>query len=388
MAQAPAPQLITINLPSSSPGTQRHLKVMSYGNPDARPKVYIQGGIHADEIPPLLVLHHLKAFLHRATVLGQIVLVPFANPIGLGQTIADGAFGRFEQSTMVNFNRKYPDILEEVALKVGPLLTMSAEQNVAAIRSAMLDALNQRKPAEEVDFMKNELLKLAIDADIVIDMHCDEEAILHAYVGTPLWDSADTYGAKALCAQLQSRVQLTAEVSGGQPFDEAAGCVWWGLQKKFPQFPIPPACMSCTLEMRGESEIKDEIAFADARNLVSFLRRRGIVAGDPGPLPPLLEDATPLAGVDMIKATAHGVCVFCVDVGTKVVKGQKLADIVNVDTFDVLATTRTPVISTTDGVFFARKRHKFVRPGQVVAKVAGPTPLAHRVEGATDLLTM
>ena len=46
-------------LMSSAPGGSRHLLLHSYGLPEARPKAYIQAALHADEIPGLLVQHHL-----------------------------------------------------------------------------------------------------------------------------------------------------------------------------------------------------------------------------------------------------------------------------------------------------------------------------------------
>ncbi len=42
-----------------SPGTGRAITVYPYGAKGARPKAYLQAGIHADEIPGMLVLHHL-----------------------------------------------------------------------------------------------------------------------------------------------------------------------------------------------------------------------------------------------------------------------------------------------------------------------------------------
>ena len=48
-------------LPPMSLGTERHLTVHAYGDPDARPKAYLQAGLHADELPGSLVLHHLMS---------------------------------------------------------------------------------------------------------------------------------------------------------------------------------------------------------------------------------------------------------------------------------------------------------------------------------------
>jgi len=48
-----------IPLPSPSLGTSRAVTVHRYGQPGARPKAYVQAGLHADELPGMLAAHHL-----------------------------------------------------------------------------------------------------------------------------------------------------------------------------------------------------------------------------------------------------------------------------------------------------------------------------------------
>ncbi|MFX8335598.1 hypothetical protein ABTL52_20315, partial [Acinetobacter baumannii] len=80
-------------------------------------------------------------------------------------------------------------------------------------------------------------------------------------------------------------VTLLAEISGGNPFDEAVSGPWWALAKRFPDHPIPPACFAATVELRGAKLVEDALAASDAAGLHRFLQRRGVIAGDPGPLP-------------------------------------------------------------------------------------------------------
>ena len=47
---------------------------------------------------------------------------------------------------------------------------------------------------------------------------------------------------------------------------------------------------------------------------------------------------------------------------------------------------RTPIVSRTAGLLFARRAHRLARPGMVVAKIAGEAPLPHRAGG--NLLTL
>jgi predicted deacylase len=81
-----------------SPGTSRELTVHRFGQPGARPKIYLQAALHADETPGLLVLHHLYVLLEeaerRGAITGEVILVPYANPIGLSQFTNGENMGR------------------------------------------------------------------------------------------------------------------------------------------------------------------------------------------------------------------------------------------------------------------------------------------------------
>ena len=104
---------------SPAPGTQRELVSLHYGELGNGPKAYIQASLHADELPGMLVAHHLRAKLDAleaaGRLKGEIVLVPMANPIGLSQFLLHNQQGRFETTTGENFNRHYPDQIATAA---------------------------------------------------------------------------------------------------------------------------------------------------------------------------------------------------------------------------------------------------------------------------------
>ena len=107
-------------------------------------------------------------------------------------------------------------------------------RNVALIRKRISEVLFDIKPDDEGSFLKHRLLSLAYDADIVLDLHCDLQASVHIYTGTPLWpDAAD------LSAEMGADVTLLAKESGDNPFDEACSRIWWDLAEKHSTFPIP-----------------------------------------------------------------------------------------------------------------------------------------------------
>ena len=97
------------SLGAGTPGTRREVMLHRFGEPGARPKAYFQAAIHADEIPALLAAHHLVRRLMAAEVegaiRGEVVVAPFANPIGLDQQVNATHLGRHELGGGGNFNR-------------------------------------------------------------------------------------------------------------------------------------------------------------------------------------------------------------------------------------------------------------------------------------------
>jgi len=366
-----------IALPIMSSGTQRTLTVFRYGSEGARPKAYVQTTLHADETPGMLVMHHLMALLNDAdkknTIKGEVILLPVANPIGLSQHIFDSLQGRFEFSSRQNFNRDYPDIVDQIAIGLQGKLCNDAATNTTLVRTAMRDVLNKFQAENELGFLRRTLLSLAVDSDVCLDLHCDWEAVLHVYTTPVLWPDASD-----LCAQLGSEATLLAEVSGGHPFDEAVGGVWPALATRFPEYPIPAACLSATVELRGETDVSDELAKQDAKNLFRFLQRRKIIAGDPGPLPDSICEPTPLTGVDTVKAPASGVVVYQKRPGDYVEQGETVATIVN-PLEPGIKDARTDMKSRTEGIMYARRNDRFTRPGQTLCRIAGNTPLPDRI---------
>ncbi len=101
-------------LPGQSLGRQTTVSSLHFGVAGARPKAYVQASLHAEELPGMLAAHHLRGLLEAAVqqgrLIGEVVLVPVANPIGLAQRVDHKAMGRFELDSSANFNRHYPNL--------------------------------------------------------------------------------------------------------------------------------------------------------------------------------------------------------------------------------------------------------------------------------------
>ncbi|MHA6323714.1 succinylglutamate desuccinylase/aspartoacylase family protein [Roseivivax sp. CAU 1753] len=347
------------------------LTVLRFGTSGARPKVVLQAGLHADELPGMLVLRDLAARLaeaeRRGEIIGEVVVVPVANPLGLAQQRFGILQGRFDEASGENFNRKYPDLAALIQDKLVGQLGTDPEANVATIRAAMHAALDRMHPVTAIDGLRKALLGLACDADIVLDLHADNEALVHLYTLPVFWPAAED-----LAAELDARAVLLASVSGENPFDEACSTPWLALSDAFPESPVPPACIAATVELRSNNAVETGLMESDAAALMRVLQRRGAVAGEPGALPRLLCDATPLEAMQQVRAGAEGIITYHARLGDTMRAGDLIATISDPLGGDV------EILAETDGALFARHEQRYVWPGKVIAKIAGQTPLPGR----------
>jgi len=348
------------------PGSPHHLTVLRFGAARTGRKAYLQAGLHADEFPGMLVLRILAGYLAEAEarggVPGEILLVPQANPIGLAQTETSFLCGRLESGSGENFNRDYADLSDLGTLSLGP----DATANIATIRAAMSARLAAMRPEGALAHLRHRLLTLAHDADLVLDLHADNEAEPHMYVGPALWPEAED-----IAAAIDARAVLLSEVSGGHPFDEACSSPWWALAAQNPVLPIPPACLAATLELGSNDDVDPERATDQATALLRMLQARGFVDGSGGH-PRLSCRATALTAMAQLRSPVTGLVVYRRRLGDMVREGDLVATVI-----DPLG-DETELLAETDGRLFARHSQPYAWPGRVIGKIAGEVPLDSR----------
>lgn len=377
-------------LTGSSPGTRRFWSSLHYGAGRSGRKVFIQCALHADEIPGLIVGVHLRGLLAaleaQGAIEGEIVLVPMANPVGLSQGVLGSAVGRFELSSGQNFNRGYryltPGLMEALQGRLGA----DAQANTRLIRAEALRLLEQWQPASEIESLQRGLQRLAIDADVVLDLHSDSEALIHLYAPTPHEGLA-----RALAECLGATPVLLAMESGDDPFDESVSRHWWELQAAWEgRAPVELACFSTTIELRGERNVDHATAAADAQGLLRFLVitgdlpaasvqaavGRGLGAGGEAAaaMPSGLDKAagaqalrvTALEAVDPVITPVGGILVMARRLGDSIETGAVIAEVIDPSTG-----RSTPLKAATTGLLFAHTDRRWVQAGQRVAKVAG-----------------
>ena len=372
-------QLYSHTLPSATPGTHRIIKAHHFGEAGAHPKIYFQAGLHADEWPGFLVLNTLIKKLieadEKGLIKGEIIIVPVANPIGLGQNFHGYIPGRFAFSDGGgNFNRNWPQLGTRVENQIQGDISGDVEQNIAIVRQAIKKELAQLPELTELQGLRKTLLALSMDADEVIDLHCSGEACMHAYVAqefeghfTPLLDL------------LEAEVALSELETGAHSFDETNVSVWRHLKTHYAHM-MPWGCRSLTLELRGENDISHELAEKDASALMKYLILRDVVAGEKPKLKKQKVTFYPLDAMDLVKAPVAGIACFHKTLGEPVEAGEVIGEVIDLMADDVTQSAH-PLIARANGVFFARFQRRLVVCGESIAKIAGREHLAFREIG-------
>ena len=352
-------------MPGAAPGLSAELAILRFGASGARPRVHIQAGLHADEVPGMLAAHRLVPELERleaqGRVRGEVVVLPLANPIGLGQRLLGRQEGRFDIADGLNFNRGYSLLTQAATGLLEGELGGDPAANAGLVRAALRQALAGIAAPTPVAALKKALLGVALEADIALDLHCDGEAAVHIYTHPGCLGTIEP-----LARLLAAEALLVAEISGGDPFDEALTRPWADIAARFPAHPVPFGCAAATVELRGKADVAHEIAARDADALLGYLAHLGAVDVAPPPLPKPRAAPTPLESTEALEAPHAGILVYRAEIGARVAAGTPIADIV-----DPSIPVSTTVAAGSNGVFFARAATRFVAAGQRIGKIAG-----------------
>lgn len=354
---------------SSSIGTQRHLMSLHYGNKASNAKAYLQASLHADELPGMLVMHHLTSLLAaadlRGAIDGEIVLVPVANPIGLEQSVLNDLSGRYALRNGENFNRHFPEFYNLVDKKA---LTFGADaaNNIALVREQIKRVITAQQPKTELASLRHCLSTLSMNSQLVLDLHCDQEAVLHVYADAPFWSKIEP-----LARYLGVKASILSNSSEGNTFEQSCGQVWWRLAHEIQDnFPLPLDCISATIELRGQADISHQQAAQDAQAIFNYLHYLGHIQGVAPTLPETVPQPLFWDGMASITAPHAGLVVYTQNVGDAVQANSIIAEIIHPFTQDV-----THVKSPISGLLYARNLGRYIHTGSELCRVIGATQL-------------
>jgi len=293
------------------------------------PKVHLQAGVHADEIAGMLVLHLLMPRLRQAESEGRlkgcVTLVPQANPLGIGQFRHGRILGRFHEGTGQNFNRSF-------------------DQSQALVR-----------PATNVQHWQKCLVELAATADLVLDLHTDDEALPYVYIHRAFWPKG-----QALAVALKMDLAIIWDDGGDGSFEETLIAPWLRDGDTVQRF-------AATLELRGQGDVSDHLAGQDADGLYAWLCAVGVI----DEAPPLLDwpvQAVEMGHMETILAPQPGVLVFEKELGDFVEEGQRFARIIGRPGD---AASEVILQAAQAGRMVTRHRDRLIAQGSVAAKFTG-----------------
>ena len=147
--------------------------------------------------------------------------------------------------------------------------------------------------------LRHALLRLAYDADLVLDLHADNEAVMHLYLGTPLWPDAARPRRRARRPRGAPRRGLRR-----QPVRRGLQRPVVGARPPLPRggdpARLPRRHRRAPLEQRRRRHASPRTT--PRRSCASSIRR-GVVAGDPGRAAARSHcDATPLDAMQQVIA--------------------------------------------------------------------------------------
>lgn len=306
------------------------------------PKVHLQAGVHADEIAGMLVLHLLMQRLALAEsqgrLKGSVTVVPQANPLGIGQFRQGRILGRYHDGTGQNFNRGF-------------------DQSAA-----------MERPSTNVQQWQKQLVQLAAPADVMLDLHTDDEALPYVYLHRSFWPRG-----RELAAAMKMDVAIIWDDGGDGSFEETIIAPWLRDGSTGQR-------MAATLELRGQGDVNDYFARQDAEGLYGWLCGYGVIE-DSVAVADWPVEAVEMGHMETIIAPQPGVLIFEKELGEVVEEGQRFARIL-----------RRPGDPSSEVVLYAeqtgrlvtRYRDRLIAQGMGVAKFTGTRVSRHWSGGLLD----
>ncbi|MGY2402689.1 succinylglutamate desuccinylase [Pseudomonas sp. SDO5271_S396] len=288
------------------------------------PRVHLQAGVHADEIAGMLVLHQLLPRLQACEAAGRlrgsVTVVPQANPFGIGQFRQGKLLGRFHETTGQNFNRGFDH------------------------------SLNMTRPASNFAQWQKSLVQLAADAELILDLHTDDEALPYLYIHRSFWPEQGL----ALAAALQVDVVIVWDEGGDGSFEETV------IDHAAPR-------LAATVELRGQADVSDALAQQDADGIWAWLCLNGVI-DEVAQVREWPGDVVDMGCMETVLAPCAGVLVFEKKLGDEVQEGQRFARIIG-RPGEPNSEVILHVVQT--GRLVTGHRERLVAQGAVVAKFTG-----------------
>ncbi|MCH1929462.1 M14 family metallopeptidase [Shewanella sp. A25] len=311
------------------------------GHAPRGPKVYIQANVHGAEVQGNAVIFQLMKLLERCEILGEISLVPLANPLGINQKSGEFTLGRFDPITGANWNREYLSHDIDIASWLKVHAKLDDAELIQAFRSTLVESCQQRlrNPwgVTTGHRLAVNLQAMAHDADIVLDLHTGPKSCKHLYCPEYALDDAKYFSIP---------YTLVIPNGFGGAMDEAAFCPWWQLSEvaKSQGRDLAVAVAAFTLELGSQERISLADALIDAEGIMAYLSHRGVIRDTVLPAK-MARFGCYLKDYKKFHAPSAGLVEYMAAVGEPLPSGKPLVKLLRLDlygTADELTTLALP----------------------------------------------
>ncbi|MBA6414642.1 succinylglutamate desuccinylase/aspartoacylase family protein [Colwellia sp. 6M3] len=307
------------------------------------PNVYIQANMHGAEVQGNAVIFQLLEQLKHIELNGSITLVPYANPVGCNHKNGEYTLGRFDPITGENWNRMYhfdESIIEPFAKAH---LNQSNAEIAQAFQALMVKQLSQKLNHNVYGITTGQriayqLQLLALEADLVLDLHTGPISSKHLYCPDYARPSAEYF-------DIPHVLFIPNGFDGA--LDEATFCPWWYLQLKFAElgrdFPITKTDEnqgenavikeSFTVELGSQEQIDLDVAHEDALGILSYLQYQGAINSQQYQPKTMTRYSCLLKDYKALYSPMGGMVDYLAEFGKPLPAGEPLARILRMDNY-------------------------------------------------------
>jgi len=239
------------------------------------PSVYIQSGIHGSEVQGYLVCLLLIDHFIKYPPLGNVTIVPIANPYGINCKMGEYTLGRFDSVTGDNWNRNYMDLSFLIDDFLLELSNHSFSELIPLFKEKMRKEIKKKSAEKHNSYATKlalEIQQLAISADIILDLHCDTYSLPHIYCSNYLLNSVSYLGIPYI-------IETPYKFAGA--LEEAIFYPWkklvdfYNMQNNEQYTPIIEAF---TIELGNQEKIDKYLAEKQLNNILNYLKYKGTIS--------------------------------------------------------------------------------------------------------------
>ena len=329
------------------------------GSDPSAPSVYLQSAVHGPEVQGSLVLALLIEYLRKNPPLGNVRIVPNANPVGLNAKQGEFTDGRFDAVTGDNFNRMYYLPTKSFPWESFLQANANADQKALAraFRSEMTKALllRRQRGGTIAERLALTLQLLSIEFDHCLDLHCANRSERHIYAPEYTHDDVPYF-------QIRN-VLLMPNDSFSGAMDEVFFHPWAELARKHGT-PASVQVQSFTLELGDQEEMDRSMAEKDLLGVLSYLAHRGVLSGKARKIKPVY---CTLENYTTVHSPRGGLVDWKRRPGDQVKKGDLLACILHFNEEPTFHEVRSPI----DGIITLRHSSVIVHEGAELMKIIG-----------------